>query len=125
MSFHISNVKLKTKKVRYKKSTTRLIAVGFAIIILLGTILLTLPISVRSGKGNLLNSLFTATSATCVTGLAVADTYQNWTTFGQVVILCLIQVGGLGFMTIGAFIAVLLKKRIGLQEREQLQESVN
>lgn len=127
MSFHISNVKLdgKTKKVRYKKSTTRLIAFGFAIIILLGTILLTLPISVRSGKGNLLNSLFTATSATCVTGLAVADTYQNWTTFGQVVILCLIQVGGLGFMTIGAFIAVLLKKRIGLQEREQLQESVN
>lgn len=127
MSFHISNVKLdaKTKKVRYKKSTTRLIAFGFAVIILLGTILLTLPISVRSGKGNLLNSLFTATSATCVTGLAVADTYQNWTTFGQVVILCLIQVGGLGFMTIGAFIAVLLKKRIGLQEREQLQESVN
>lgn len=127
MSFHISNVKLeaKTKKIRYKKSTTRLIAFGFAIIILLGTILLTLPISVRSGKGNLLNSLFTATSATCVTGLAVADTYQNWTTFGQVVILCLIQVGGLGFMTIGAFIAVLLKKRIGLQEREQLQESVN
>lgn len=127
MSFNNSNVKsaVKARKVRYKKSTTRLIAFGFAMIILLGTILLTLPISVRSGKGNLLNSLFTATSATCVTGLAVADTYQNWTTFGQIVILCLVQVGGLGFMTIGAFIAVLLKKRIGLQEREQLQESVN
>lgn len=94
-------------------------------IILAGTVLLTLPVSVRSGRGNLLNSLFTATSATCVTGLVTSDTYQNWTTFGQLVILGMIQVGGLGFMTIGAYISVLLKKRIGLQEREQLQESVN
>lgn len=116
---------MEKQKVRYKKSTTRLIAFGFAMIIFLGAILLTLPVSVRSGKGSFLNSLFTATSATCVTGLVVADTYQNWTTFGQVVILCMIQIGGLGFMTIGAFISVLLKKRIGLQEREQLQESVN
>lgn len=60
-----------------------------------------------------------------MTGLVVADTYQNWTTFGQVVILCLIQVGGLGFLTLGAFISVLLKKRIGLHQREQLHESVN
>lgn len=87
--------------------------------------MLTLPVSNRSGQGNFLNSLFTATSATCVTGLVVADTYQNWTTFGQVVILCLIQVGGLGFLTLGAFISVLLKKRIGLHQREQLHESVN
>jgi trk system potassium uptake protein TrkH len=117
---------IKTKK--FKKphlDTTRKIAFGFAFIILMGTIILTLPISVRSGKGNLLTSFFTATSATCVTGLVAADTYQNWTLFGQLVILCMIQVGGLGFMTIGAFIAVLLRKRIGLHEREQLQESVN
>lgn len=113
------------KKTKYRKSTTRQIAFGFAMIILVGAILLTLPVSVQSGKGNFLNSLFTATSATCVTGLIVADTYQNWTLFGQLVILCMIQVGGLGFMTIGAYISVLLKKRIGLQEREQLQESVN
>ena len=113
------------KKPRTKKSTTRLIASGFALIILAGALLLTLPMANKSGHGNLLNSLFTATSATCVTGLIVADTYQNWTTFGQIVILCMIQVGGLGFMTIGAYISVLLKKRIGLQEREQLQESVN
>lgn len=113
------------KKPKAKKSTTRLIASGFALIILAGTLLLTLPIANKSGHGNLLNSLFTATSATCVTGLVVADTYQNWTTFGQLVILCMIQVGGLGFMTIGAYISVLLKKRIGLKEREQLQESVN
>ena len=113
------------KKPKAKKSTTRQIAAGFALIILMGTILLTLPIANKSGHGNLLSSLFTATSATCVTGLIVADTYQNWTIFGQIVILCMIQVGGLGFMTIGAYISVLLKKRIGLQEREQLQESVN
>ena len=94
-------------------------------IILTGTLLLTLPFANKSGHGKMLNSLFTATSATCVTGLVVADTYQNWTTFGQLVILCMIQVGGLGFMTIGAYISVILKKRIGLQEREQLQESVN
>ncbi|MDE7323681.1 MAG: TrkH family potassium uptake protein [Lachnospiraceae bacterium] len=108
-----------------KKSTTRLIASGFAMIILAGTFLLMLPVSNRSGQGNFLNALFTATSATCVTGLVVADTYQNWTTFGQIIILCLIQVGGLGFLTLGAFISVLLKKRIGLHEREQLHESVN
>ena len=102
------------KKPIVKKSTTRLIAFGFALIILAGALLLTLPVSNRSGHGNFLTSLFTATSATCVTGLVVADTYQNWTTFGQIVILCLIQIGGLGFITIGAFISVLLKKRIGL-----------
>ena len=118
-------IEFNNKKPTAKKSTTRLIALGFAIIILAGALLLTLPVANKSGHGNLLNSLFTATSATCVTGLIVADTYQNWTTFGQIVILCLIQVGGLGFMTIGAYISVLLKKRIGLQEREQLQKSEN
>jgi trk system potassium uptake protein TrkH len=118
-------LEFKKKKITARKSTTRLIASGFALIILTGALLLTLPIANRSGHGNLLNSLFTATSATCVTGLIVADTYQNWTIFGQLVILCMIQVGGLGFMTFGAYISVLLKKRIGLQEREQLQESVN
>lgn len=116
---------LEKKKPTVKKSTTRLIASGFALIILAGALVLTLPAANRSGHGNFLNSLFTATSATCVTGLVVADTYQNWTTFGQIVILCLIQVGGLGFLTIGAFISVLLKKRIGLHQREQLHESVN
>lgn len=118
-------LELNNKKPKAKKSTTRLIAFGFAMIILIGSLLLTLPFANKSGQGNFLNALFTATSATCVTGLVVADTYQNWTTFGQLVILCMIQVGGLGFMTIGAYISVLLKKRIGLQEREQLQESVN
>lgn len=106
-------------------STTRIIALGFALIIMLGTLLLSLPIAVRTGEGNVLTSFFTAVSATCVTGLVAADTYQNWTLFGQLVILCMIQVGGLGFMTVGVYIAVLLKRRIGLQERETLHESVN
>lgn len=118
-------LEFKKKKIAAKKSTTRQIAFGFAMIILAGTLLLSLPIANRSGHGDPLSALFTATSATCVTGLVVADTYQNWTIFGQLVILCMIQVGGLGFMTIGAYISVLLKKRIGLKEREQLQESVN
>ena len=106
-------------------STTRLIAFGFALIIMIGTLLLALPIATRTGETNLLTSRFTATSATCVTGLVAADTYQNWTLFGQLVILCMIQVGGLGFMTIGVYISVLLKRRIGLQERATLHESVN
>ena len=108
-----------------KRSSTRVIALGFALIILAGAFLLSLPIATRTGSPNAMAALFTATSATCVTGLAVADTYQNWTLFGQFVILCMIQVGGLGFMTIGVYISVLLKRRIGLQERETLHESVN
>lgn len=121
MIFHRRGTQM--KKSRF--STTRVIALGFALIIVLGTVLLSLPIATRTGEGNLLTSLFTATSATCVTGLVAADTYQNWTLFGQLVILCMIQVGGLGFMTIGVYIAVLLKRRIGLQERATLHESVN
>ena len=116
---------MKKKTAKTRKSTTRVIALGFALIIAIGTLLLMLPISTRTGEVNLLNALFTATSATCVTGLIVADTYQNWTTFGQIVIISMIQIGGLGFMTIGVYISVLLKKRIGLQERENLHESVN
>ena len=116
---------MEKKSTKMKRSSTRVIALGFALIILAGAFLLSLPIATRTGSPNAMAALFTATSATCVTGLAVADTYQNWTLFGQFVILCMIQVGGLGFMTIGVYISVLLKRRIGLQERETLHESVN
>lgn len=116
---------MEKKSTKMKRSSTRVIALGFALIILAGAFLLSLPIATRTGSPNAMAALFTATSATCVTGLAVADTYQNWTLFGQLVILCMIQVGGLGFMTIGVYISVLLKRRIGLQERETLHESVN
>ena len=104
----------------------QLLLLGFVVIIGIGTFLLSLPFASRAaGSENILNALFTATSATCVTGLVIADTYQNWTIFGQLVILFLIQIGGLGFMTVGVYIAVLLRRRIGLKEREALHESVN
>ena len=107
-------------------TATRTIAVGFLGIILAGTVLLMLPIASADGKpAGLLAALFTATSATCVTGLVVVDTYSGWSVFGKVVLLGLIQIGGLGFMTIGVFVAVLMKKNIGLKERGILQESMN
>ncbi len=113
------------KKIKISISTTRVLAIGFALIILLGSLLLSLPIASKDGDTSYLDALFTATSATCVTGLVVYDTYQNWTLFGQIIILLLIQTGGLGFMTIGVYISVLLKKKIGIKEREGIHESVN
>lgn len=105
---------------------TQFIAYGFMGVILTGTLLLMLPISSRSGEvGNFLNCLFTATSATCVTGLVVYDTWTHWTLFGQLVIITLIQIGGLGFITIGVFLSIILRRKIGLKERGLLQESVN
>ncbi|PEA53840.1 Trk family potassium uptake protein [Bacillus pseudomycoides] len=102
------------------------LVVGFAFIIFIGSILLTLPIATKDGQGlSWLNALFTATSATCVTGLVVVDTGTTFTLFGQLVILSLIQVGGLGFMTFAIFFAVLLGKRISLKERLLLQEALN
>ena len=106
--------------------TSSIIAIGFLLVILTGTLLLMLPFSSRNGQSaGFLTSLFTATSASCVTGLVVADTYQQWSIFGQLIILCMIQVGGLGFMTFGAFFSMLLHRNIGLKERNILQESVN
>lgn len=114
------------KKWHNKLTATRTIAIGFLGIILAGTVLLALPIASADGKAvDLLTALFTATSATCVTGLVVVDTYSGWSAFGKTVLLTLIQIGGLGFMTIGVFVAVLMKKNIGLKERGILQESMN
>lgn len=119
-------MKHRAKKKKLKTSFVRMIAFGFLALIFLGTCLLSLPIAVKPGQDtSILNALFTATSATCVTGLVVVDTYTNWTLFGQIVILGLIQIGGLGFITIGIYIAVLLKRKIGLKEREAIHESVN
>lgn len=104
----------------------QMIALGYLIIILIGTALLSLPISSRSNiSPGLVDALFTATSATCVTGLVVFDTYTQWTILGQLVILSLIQVGGLGFMTIITLFSFLLRRKIGLRERGLLRESVN
>lgn len=107
-------------------SGMQLIAGGFFIIILIGTFLLMLPCASRSGESaSFLTALFTSTSATCVTGLIVADTFSQWTIFGQIVLLCLIQIGGLGFITLGITVSLLLRKRIGLKERGLLRESFN
>lgn len=107
-------------------SPVRIIALGFAGIILIGAILLSLPFATRSGSSiGFLDALFTATSATCVTGLVVVDTYRYWSPFGQIVILLLIQVGGLGFMTVATLLSFMLRRTISLRERLLMVESFN
>ena len=107
-------------------SGMQLIAGGFFLIIFIGTPLLLLPFASRPGEHtSFLAALFTSASATCVTGLVVVDTFTHWTLFGQTVILCLIQIGGLGFITIGITVSILLRRKIGLKERGLIQESFN
>lgn len=105
----------------------QILVIGFAILILAGTLLLMLPFStVEEGRGlHFIDALFEATSAVCVTGLSVVDTGTTFTLFGQIVLLLLIQIGGWGFMTIGIFMFVLLGKKIGLKERLLLQDALN
>ncbi|MCD7712111.1 MAG: Trk family potassium uptake protein, partial [Firmicutes bacterium] len=94
--------------------------------ILIGTLLLMLPIATKAGETTTLNgALFTSTSAACVTGLVVYDTYNHWTIFGQIVILTEIQIGGLGFITIGIFAMIMLRRKIGLGGRELIHDSLN
>ena len=107
-------------------SKVQFIALGFLIIIITGTILLMLPVSSRDGQATgFLDALFTATSASCVTGLVVVDTYSHWSLFGQIVIICMIQVGGLGFISLGVLLALMLRRRVSLRHRGLMQESVN
>lgn len=109
-----------------KFSQTRLIALGYISIIIIGTLLLMLPISSRSGESaGFVPALFTAVSSSCVTGLVVLDTATSWSVFGQAVIIILIQIGGLGFMTIATMFSMLLKRKMGLREREIMVESIN
>jgi len=107
-------------------SARQILAAGFALIILSGALLLMLPLASRNGASiPFLNALFTATSATCVTGLVVYDTWTQFSLFGQAIILLLIQIGGLGFMTFAILFAMALGKRIGLTERGYLMEAVS
>ena len=104
----------------------QVITLGFAAIILAGALLLCLPISTRDGMGApFWDALFTATSATCVTGLILHDTFSYWTFFGQLVIITLIQIGGMGVVTVAITIFVLSGKRIGLKQRVIMQESIS
>ncbi len=118
--------KVKNKVESIELSHAQTMALGFLIVIVVGTFLLTTPIANRSGEwSSPLKALFTATSASCVTGLVVADTYQNWTVFGQIVILAMIQIGGLGFITITVMLSLILRRKISLETRNLIQESVS
>lgn len=110
---------------RIQLNAVQTLALGFAALILLGGVLLALPISARDRQGlPFLDALFTAASASCVTGLVLYDTYTQFSLFGQAVILLLIQVGGMGFMTVSILVALLLHRRIGLRQRSILMDSV-
>ena len=110
---------------RRRLSSSQIILLGFLGVIASGTILLMLPWA-RAGAGSapFLDALFTATSATCVTGLITNDTATYWSVFGQTVILCLIQVGGLGVITVAIFITKLSGRKIGLMQRSTMQEAI-
>lgn len=114
----------KEKNRNYYSVYPKLVALSFIVLIAAGTILLMLPISVKTGDVSFLDALFTATSASCVTGLALYDTFTKWTLFGQLVILLMIQIGGLGFITIMTMILRFIKKKISLREKLLLKESV-
>ena len=107
-------------------SPTKVIALVFAIIILTGALLLTLPAASRSGVScGFRPALFTATSATCVTGLVLYDTWTQWSGFGQTVILGLIEIGGLGFMSAASLVVFLLRKKVGLKERLVMAQALS
>ena len=104
----------------------RIIVLGFLIVILLGTILLMLPISINEGENvSFIDALFTSTSAVCVTGLIAIDTADTFTVFGRTVVALLIQIGGLGVTSVGVGFIMLLKKKIGIKERTLIKESMN
>ena len=109
-----------------KVSAMRIIPVVFGLIIFVGAFLLMLPVSSRAGNWtDFTDALFTATSATCVTGLIRFDTYTYWSTFGQIVILCMIQIGGIGFMSIAVSFMALTGHKIGLSSRMLMQNSIS
>ena len=114
------------RKRRLGLSTTHIILLSFLVVILMGAFLLSLPISSADGKPtSFLDALFTATTSTCVTGLVVTPTVSSWSVFGQVVILILIQIGGLGVISIMSGLMILLHKKMGLGDRLLLQDAFN
>lgn len=118
--------KLNKLRKRLNITPTQTVVLSFAIIILVGATLLNMPVaSINGQRVGFINALFTATSATCVTGLVVVDTGTYWTTFGKAVIISLIQVGGLGIMTFSTLLALLIGRKITLKERMLIQESFN
>ena len=109
-----------------KLTNMQIIAVGFFLLVIIGALLLLLPFSsVPDEPTSILTALFTSVSAACVTGLVVVDTATHWTLFGQLVILCLIQIGGLGFITVATMFLSFARKSLGLKNRSLMAESIN
>lgn len=116
----------KNGKKHYRLSGAQTILLGFVLLILAGAFLLMLPISTRTGEWTrFLDALFTSTSASCVTGLVLYDTWSHWSWFGQIVILVLIQIGGMGVVTMATVLSKIIGKKIGLQARTTMQEAVS
>ena len=114
---------MKTKRTL---STTQIILLSFLATILIGSILLSLPISSASGEPvSYIDALFTATTSTCVTGLVVAPTFSTWSLFGQIIILLLIQIGGLGVITILSSFMIMFHRKMGISDRLLIQDSLN
>ncbi|SFG41424.1 trk system potassium uptake protein TrkH [Lachnospiraceae bacterium C7] len=127
-SSYINKTLIKEEKGKKKRQLTssQIIPLGFLAIIIIGTVLLWLPISSADGvHTSLLTALFTATTSTCVTGLVVVDTYANWSFFGQVVILALIQIGGMGIVSISTIMMVVLHKKVSIRDRVLIRDSFN
>ncbi len=114
------------KKYKLKLSTTQVIMLSFLVVILIGSALLALPISTKNGKAvPYVDALFTAATSTCVTGLVTLPTVTTWNTFGQIVILLLIQVGGLGIITVMAGFTIALHRKIGLKDSRLISDAFN
>lgn len=110
----------------FRLSGAQTILLGFVVMIVIGALLLMLPISTKTGEWtNVLDALFTSTSASCVTGLIVYDTQSHWSWFGQLVILTLIQIGGMGVVTMTTILSKLIGRKLGLQARTTMQEAVS
>lgn len=118
-------LRLWMKRRRLNLSPTQIIAITFAVLILLGTGLLMLPAASVGAPASFTDALFTATSATCVTGLTVGDTGAIWTGFGQAVIITLIEIGGLGFMSAAALVIFLFRKKVGLRQRMVIAQALS
>lgn len=126
MTDHRKLLKTAMKKRRFRLNATQTIAVGFAVIILIGAGLLALPAASRTGVScGFFPALFTATSATCVTGLVLFDTYTQWSVFGQVVIITMIEIGGLGFMSAASTFVFLLRRKVGLRQKMVIAQAFN
>ncbi len=114
------------RKFTLKLSTTQLVMLSFLSAILIGSVLLALPISSKNGEStNYIDALFTATTATCVTGLVTVPTFSTWSVFGQAVILILIQIGGLGVITVMTGLAIALHRKIGLKDSQLISDAFN